>query len=424
MVGTSFFIVAALRAFLPLALIGASGVAIFSPDAATRPLKRLVGAMAIGVLSGSILSFLGRATGFRFEFAGALLLLGILATLAFLFLVGGKKQVSPPSRRPRLLSGWVGYIGLLSAIFSQNFSARLVHHPLSATLVLNAELLHNVGGILLGIALLLALLGVFTYLLAALRPFVARLSLFLSAGLALVPWSGELTLAAMKAEVLGVRPFFVSFVAKTAAFTPFVAYGELLLAGVLAIAFYEQGRGLPRGDRSGSAIDRKSRQAVALRRNAIAWAGAIGIAMATFLLYFDLYASRAPTLSEPVPLVADSTGLIRIAIDEVNDGELHRFSTPVPSGEAVRFFLIRQTREDRAEAAIAVAFDTCQICTKTGYIKEGDYVVCIACLSHLLIPSIGRGGGCNPIPLPHTVEGGVVAIAVENLEKGAKYFRD
>jgi uncharacterized membrane protein len=45
------------------------------------------------------------------------------------------------------------------------------------------------------------------------------------------------------------------------------------------------------------------------------------------------------------------------------------------------------------------------------------------CVAEINPSTIGLEGGCNPIPLPHTVQADSLRIAVEDLREGMKYFR-
>ncbi|HEY0282002.1 MAG TPA: Fe-S-containing protein, partial [Rhizomicrobium sp.] len=85
-----------------------------------------------------------------------------------------------------------------------------------------------------------------------------------------------------------------------------------------------------------------------------------------------------------------------------------------------RFFLIN--RYDAAHVDIGVVYDACAICGDAGYLQRGDEIICLACNVRLFRPSIGKPGGCNPIPLPHTVRNGVIVIAASALEGGAHLF--
>jgi uncharacterized membrane protein/YHS domain-containing protein len=140
----------------------------------------------------------------------------------------------------------------------------------------------------------------------------------------------------------------------------------------------------------------------------------------TLLLYHDLYASRPPRISKPVNLTPDASGVIKVKIEELADGNLHRYAYVTDDGHVVRFFMINRSGGKR----IGVVYDACMLCGDMGYLQEKNEVICIACNVRIFIPSIGKAGGCNPIPLPHRIEGGYVAVSAEELDKGAKYFSE
>ena len=91
-------------------------------------------------------------------------------------------------------------------------------------------------------------------------------------------------------------------------------------------------------------------------------------------------------------------------------------------GHRVRFFLIN--RYDEKHVKIGVVYDACMICGDAGYIQKGNEVICIACNVRIFVPSIGKAGGCNPIPLLHGEENGEIVISASELEKGAQYFSE
>lgn len=65
------------------------------------------------------------------------------------------------------------------------------------------------------------------------------------------------------------------------------------------------------------------------------------------------------------------------------------------------------------------------LCGDAGYAQIGDQVVCLACGVHIFIPSIGKPGGCNPIPMPKwQIVNHEIVIAKSTLESGLKYFSD
>ena len=123
-------------------------------------------------------------------------------------------------------------------------------------------------------------------------------------------------------------------------------------------------------------------------------------------------AGRRLTPAQPV---SPSGGEIRIPSAQVSDGHLHRFAAEV-SGRTTRFLVIRSS------AGIRTAFDACQICGTEGYNEIGGNVVCLHCDANMNIPTIGKGGGCNPMPLPSRVEGGSVVIRTADLAAEAGQF--
>ena len=66
-------------------------------------------------------------------------------------------------------------------------------------------------------------------------------------------------------------------------------------------------------------------------------------------------------------------------------------------------------------AITPAALDACQICGAAGYRQEGQNVVCRNCGAAIYIPSIGETGGCNPIPVKSSVEGGEVIVDLSAL---------
>ena len=63
-----------------------------------------------------------------------------------------------------------------------------------------------------------------------------------------------------------------------------------------------------------------------------------------------------------------------------------------------------------------MAFDSCQICGARGYIQQGPHVVCLACAADINPSTIGRAGGCNPLPLAFRREGDRLLIRIDDLE--------
>ncbi len=144
-------------------------------------------------------------------------------------------------------------------------------------------------------------------------------------------------------------------------------------------------------------------------------AAAVGVAVMTVLTVNYAYSSRSRTI-DPPKLVQAESGFIRVATAEVNDGNLHRFGYQV-NGTTVRFLALKT-----AEGKIGTALDACEICGDYGYVQEGQTIVCLNCAADIHTPTIGQGGGCNPIPLTSRLEGDHLVIAVSDLMNHADMF--
>ncbi len=118
--------------------------------------------------------------------------------------------------------------------------------------------------------------------------------------------------------------------------------------------------------------------------------------------------ARIPGPEPATPLVPEA-GAVTFDASTLADGRMHFFDAEVPSGRA-RFFAIQ------AAGVVHTSLDACEICGPVGYFLEGAAAVCRNCTSPIALNSLGRGGGCNPLPVAHRLEGGRVSIAVSDLE--------
>jgi len=132
-----------------------------------------------------------------------------------------------------------------------------------------------------------------------------------------------------------------------------------------------------------------------------------------------IYAKAHATLSTARTVGSEGQGdeaVVRIPLQDLADGDLHRYEVETPAGK-VRFFLIaRQGMEP------GVVADACEICGNNGYYKQGGNVICKNCGAAIFIPSIGTTGGCNPIPLQHSIKNGEVRIPISALAQQAHVF--
>jgi FTR1 family protein len=162
----------------------------------------------------------------------------------------------------------------------------------------------------------------------------------------------------------------------------------------------------------------EGRKQLAQLRRAKRWrlvTAAVGVSVMTALTVNHAYSNRSRTI-DPPRLVQAENGLIKLAVADIQDGNLHRFGYQI-GGTTVRFLALKT-----GAGQIGTAFDACQICGDYGYVQEGGNLVCLNCAADIHTPTIGQGGGCNPIPLASRVEGEHLVIAVSDLAKGVASF--
>ncbi|HLE83481.1 MAG TPA: Fe-S-containing protein [Thermoanaerobaculia bacterium] len=146
-----------------------------------------------------------------------------------------------------------------------------------------------------------------------------------------------------------------------------------------------------------------------------AFLGTLGILILALLGLGFTYANTAEeTPVEPLELAAD--GSVRLPLERLGEGELHRYAVEV-DGRPVRFIAMRL-----GSGEVVAGFDACVICGPEGYTQQGAEVVCLHCSSAIYPPTIGRPGGCNPVPLEFEVRDGEVVVAAAGLAAAADLF--
>ncbi|MDR1422017.1 MAG: Fe-S-containing protein [Coriobacteriales bacterium] len=162
------------------------------------------------------------------------------------------------------------------------------------------------------------------------------------------------------------------------------------------------------------------RKARALWRTTRRWSTVLVAGFVITVLSFTViraYNERGIELTpaEPVEYVGTT---IRIPLEAVEDGHLHRFAHITEEGIEVRFIIIKKN-----EVAYGVGLDACNVCGATGYYERDDQVVCKMCDVVMNKQTIGFPGGCNPIPFEFTIEDGAFIVEVSLLEQAADHFR-
>jgi FTR1 family protein len=162
------------------------------------------------------------------------------------------------------------------------------------------------------------------------------------------------------------------------------------------------------------------RLALSVLRRETAWRrmlGAAGIAVIASLTFSYAYTRLpqgidAPRLLDPVAPGGD----IRLPIQGLDDGHLHRFGVPI-EGTVVRFVVLK------TRGKVVPVFDACVVCGARGYIERKGRLVCLMCAADINTATLGTGGGCNPIPLPYRDDGDAIVIAADALKAQLPAFR-
>jgi len=414
------YLVNVVRTFLPLSLVAGLLLALAATRDGRKTSRSIVISLSAGLAVGIIVYLLSirheTMTATRIVLSAA----GIVATVINavpLFLDQNR------GRTVRILrSGTAALLTIAlaaSSLFS--FLSLMAEQALSAITVLNTELILNIGGIVIGAGLIAFLIPLTVHLSEKSGKGLASAFLLALSALLVVPWCSEVLLGLMRLELAEVTSARLSFVAKVTKYALSAPYVQILMIGILTLLSFfkrpvlapDQLFDLQRAERRKA----KSRALFELRWLKSALASLF--ALMAILLSYDLYASLPQKITPPVRLTADTGGLIKIRIDDVKDGGLHRYSYVTDDGHVVRFILINRSK---GQNRIGVVYDACMLCGDMGYIKQKNEVICIACNVRVFTPSIGKAGGCNPIPLKHSVEDDHVIISAEELDKGAHYF--
>ncbi|MDR3639790.1 MAG: DUF2318 domain-containing protein [Humidesulfovibrio sp.] len=145
----------------------------------------------------------------------------------------------------------------------------------------------------------------------------------------------------------------------------------------------------------------------------------IAALIALALLFFsNLSRAHAGFFGGP-PVVKAQAGTVKIPVADVSDGKAHfyRFKT---GGKEIQFFVIKSR-----DGVLRTALNACDVCfpEKKGYTQDGEFMVCKNCGQRFHASRVMEvKGGCNPSPLPRTIDGKSVVIRETDLAADAKFF--
>lgn len=416
------FLAYVLHAFVPVVLIAAGSRAASGQAAPQLGIDNAGRALLIGGLAGGVLWVAAGRTGLVLPAEIAISVMAVLiAVLAFAALLVPRLAAARDGAVRRAAVCVLTAAAAAEGVF--RYAVATANLSLSPTDVLNTTLVVNVAAIVLA-AVLAVMLGMTAAWLLRERRRMALAVLGLALVVLVMRSTATAVLGLLRLDAVAATATNVSFVALAGAWTPYVTYvlaASVAVIGIVALSARAAEIGVPA--EAGSAEQRKARRRMLSRRRWLG--GAVGTAMVTvaLLTYHDFWVARPLRRSPAQRLTAGSDGVIRIASASVGDGHLHRFDNVASDGRVIRFFCINGGTEGRNR--VAVVFDACTICGgDSGYAEESDAVVCLACGVHLFIPSVGRPGGCNPIPIEHREESGDIAIDLDALDAGAPYFNE
>jgi FTR1 family protein len=188
------------------------------------------------------------------------------------------------------------------------------------------------------------------------------------------------------------------------------------LAGLMALLEYRR-RASAVVVAESSAARRKAEWTA--RRERI-WMTSVYLSASAFIILVTtqfVYAKSATALSPATPVTATG-GFVNVSAANVTAGQLQRFACEI-DGVPVRFFVYR-TPDGREVKAL---FDACDICGGKGYFIRSNEVICKNCDAPINPETVGKPGGCNPIPLSASIKGDAVSIQLSDLAAGKAVFQ-
>jgi FtrD-like iron-sulfur protein len=122
---------------------------------------------------------------------------------------------------------------------------------------------------------------------------------------------------------------------------------------------------------------------------------------AMLILGAAVYNSRFPSIEywdpKPISVTMNASGEIFIPKKgeiDLEDGKLHKYLIKHRGREA-RFMIL-----SAPDGHLTVTLDACAICKPDGYGQAEGAVLCYYCKTLIPLETVGKPGGCNPVPVP------------------------
>jgi len=148
-----------------------------------------------------------------------------------------------------------------------------------------------------------------------------------------------------------------------------------------------------------------------------------GILCATLFVKLNTVEIKEAPVEDP-QIVKDGSGTdseLRIPLEMVNDGHLHRFGYTTDEGYPARLIVILKQENT---TNFGIGLDACEICGEAGYYENNEgKVVCKKCGVVMNTSTIGLKGGCNPIIIDYDITDTYITIPVEEMVKNQTRFK-
>jgi high-affinity iron transporter len=336
-----------------------------------------------------------------------------VVTMIIFMMKTGRKLKGQIEGKVGLLAGQDAWLGLFAFVFLMVLREGAETVLILSAVSLNSSELLSFLGTLLGIAaaVLFGVMFVKGSVRINLQKFfkITTVILFFVAAQLLISGLHELSengvLPSSKREMAIVGPIVRNDV--------FFFVTILALAALMVL--FEFKRREPASVPASAAARRKA--AWTVRRERL-WMASVYASSFVFIVLITaefIYAKSVSALS-PATEVSFINGQVSIPLNQVMDGDLHRYQAK-ENGVEVRFWLYQ-----KPDGKIATVLDACEICGAAGFYKGSNGVICKNCAGPINAQSVGMPGGCNPIPLEAQTTADAVIIKEANLAAHSKVF--
>ena len=191
------------------------------------------------------------------------------------------------------------------------------------------------------------------------------------------------------------------------------------ILGVAAVMVLREWLAMPKAAEDIVADDAERKRLARDRQRQARWLVAAGVTFVLVLLILTadfLYArtNDAPPNEKELYVMS---GVVRVPTDAIGDGALHFYRATV-NGKPESFMVLRRVNGEWF-AGIA----GCLICGRHGYRQEGNNAICRNCGAEIPLSELGKTGGCNPIPVPTSMDNSDLVIQASDLSQSIPVFQ-